>query len=319
MTQNTRPLVSIGIPTYNRANGYLKQCLQSAVDQTYPNIEIIVGDNCSSDDTDKVVAGFADPRIRYFKHPENIGPNNNFNFCLNQAGGAYFLLLHDDDLLDPDFIECCMNEAKDRTDVGIIRTGTRIIDAHGTTQTEAVNRVKGLPTKEFFLGWFDRQTALYLCSTLFNTEQLKEIGGFKSKTDLFQDVVAELILAARHGRIDVPDIKASFRNHPDEITYSSKVSDWCEDSLYLLDIMCDLDSANREIIRKRGMVFFCRTNYNRTIKVKNFTKRMATFFLVYKRFDYRYSPFKYYFYRNKKRALSVFKKLTLQNQHQLNG
>ena len=98
MKQSESPLVSIGIPTYNRADGYLRECLTSALKQTYPNIEVIVADNCSSDNTAELMKSFSTNRLRYYKHPKNIGPQNNFNFCLDQANGAYFLLLHDDDL-----------------------------------------------------------------------------------------------------------------------------------------------------------------------------------------------------------------------------
>ncbi len=51
----------------------------------------------------------ADERVRYVRHEENIGPNNNFNACLKLARGTYFLLLHDDDRLDPDFAAYCMD------------------------------------------------------------------------------------------------------------------------------------------------------------------------------------------------------------------
>lgn len=102
------PLVTIAIPTYNRANLYLTQAIESAINQTYPNLEIIISDNCSTDDTEMVIRSFKDPRIRYFRQEKNIGGNNNFNFCLKQARGEYFLLLMDDDLIDSDFIETCM-------------------------------------------------------------------------------------------------------------------------------------------------------------------------------------------------------------------
>jgi glycosyltransferase involved in cell wall biosynthesis len=73
MTKSSQPLVTIAMPTYNRADGFLKQALQSAVSQTYANIEIIVSDNCSTDNTESVVKEMKDPRIRYFKHSENMG------------------------------------------------------------------------------------------------------------------------------------------------------------------------------------------------------------------------------------------------------
>jgi glycosyltransferase involved in cell wall biosynthesis len=68
MTDPSRPLVTIGICTYNRADSYLGSALQSAVDQTYPNLEIVVSDNCSVDHTEELVQSFDDPRIRYIKH-----------------------------------------------------------------------------------------------------------------------------------------------------------------------------------------------------------------------------------------------------------
>ena len=81
MTHNKRPIVTIGIPTYNRAGSFLEQVILSAVNQTYKNIEILVSDNCSTDHTEALLKRFSDPRIRYVKQPQNIGANNNFNFC----------------------------------------------------------------------------------------------------------------------------------------------------------------------------------------------------------------------------------------------
>nr|NIQ04100.1 glycosyltransferase [Nitrospinaceae bacterium]NIR57946.1 glycosyltransferase [Nitrospinaceae bacterium]NIS88411.1 glycosyltransferase [Nitrospinaceae bacterium]NIT85284.1 glycosyltransferase [Nitrospinaceae bacterium]NIU47442.1 glycosyltransferase [Nitrospinaceae bacterium] len=56
MQDNTHPLVSIGIPTYNRADDYFRQAITSALNQTYPSIEIIVGDNGSTDGTEELVS-----------------------------------------------------------------------------------------------------------------------------------------------------------------------------------------------------------------------------------------------------------------------
>ena len=59
---HTYPLVTIGIPTYNRADHYLREALTSALSQTYANLEIIVSDNCSTDSTQTLVKGLPDPR-----------------------------------------------------------------------------------------------------------------------------------------------------------------------------------------------------------------------------------------------------------------
>jgi glycosyltransferase involved in cell wall biosynthesis len=284
------PLVSIGIPTYNRADGYLKDALESALSQIYGNLEIIISDNCSSDSTEEFVRGYADPRIRYFRQKNTILPNDNFNFCLHQARGEYFLLLHDDDLIDPEFVHICMKAAKYDLGVGIIRTAVRVVGSRGELIHESPNLVGGLSTTDFFLGWFEGKTAMYLCSTLFNTEQLKGLGGFRSRHNLFQDVTAEVQLAARHGRVDVEDIKASFRKHSGELTFAAKVRHWCEDSLDLLELMGQLAPEKKDVVRREGMRFFANINYSRASAVRPLRERVAAFFLVFRSFDGRYIP-----------------------------
>jgi len=280
------PLVTIAIPTYNRAGAYLKEAIQSAINQTYPNLEIIISDNCSSDDTGLIAESFNDPRILYYRHDENIGANNNFNFCLKKAAGVFFLLLHDDDLIDDDFVEKCMQVVKNRIDIGIVRTGTRIINSDGNVLNETPNTVGGLPTEDFIRVWFDWKTALYLCSTLFNTKRLKEIGGFQSRPYLFQDVFAELKLASKYGRIDIQDVKASFRQHPDEITFASGIRSWCEDSLFLLDSICDLVTKDMTIIRKEGLSYFSRFNHELACKIKSPLTRYIAYLTIIKAFKF---------------------------------
>lgn len=291
LNETTYPLITIAIPTYNRADNYLKQAIQCAINQTYSNVEIIISDNCSTDNTEAVVKNFKYPRIRYFRQEKNIGGNNNFNFCIEQAKGEYFLLLMDDDLIDSDFIETCMRGVNYDVNVGIVRTGTRIIDSQGTIIQECPNMVGGLSTEEFFRGWFAYKTTLYLCSTLFNTKRLRKIGGLKSKHNLFQDDIALVQLAARFGRADVQDIKASAREHASKNTFAALVSDWCEDSHDLLDLMCELvPKESKTLIRSEGMYFFSKINYSRARAVKSPMRRFISYITVFKKFNYRYPP-----------------------------
>ena len=285
-----QPLVTIAIPTRNRADNYLKHTLTSALNQTYQNVEIIVSDNCSDDDTKEVVAGMDAPNIRYFRHQADIGANNNFNFSLKQAKGDYLLMLHDDDLIDPDFVQVSMRAAAPNYDTGIIRTGTRLIDGAGRVIVEIPNRACDLALDEFFLAWFNNSTSLYLCSTLFHTNGLRAIGGFNSRHNLFQDVIAEVQLAARSGHKNVPDVKASSRKHRARNTDSARVADWCEDSLLLLDLMCELAPKNKRLIRQEGLRFLARLNYSRDKVHGSRFDRFLAYLTIYRRFNYRYIP-----------------------------
>ncbi len=287
---DNNPLVTIAIPTYNRADGYLKEALQSAISQSYDNIEIIVADNCSIDDTESLVKRYSDPRLRYYKQNKNIGPLNNFNFCVDQAKGAYFLMLHDDDMIDEDFVESCMVAANYRTDLGIIRTGIRLIDSHGEVIHEFPNSVIGLPFEQFILGWFKHKTALYLTSTLYNTKELRAIGGFRSKLDLTPDGVATVRLAAEFERSDIEESKASFRKHSGELTFAVKVKDWGKDFLYLLDLICNVAKKDKALLRSEGERFFANLSYNRVKAIQSPFQKYITYWIVYKMFHYKLLP-----------------------------
>ena len=290
MTPDVLPLVTIAIPTRDRANSYLPLTLRSALSQTYAAIEIVVSDNGSSDHTEEFVASFSDPRVRYYKHEQNIGPADNAHFCLAQARGAYFLMLHDDDQIDRDFIDTCMSVARYQLDVGVIRTGTRVVDAHGKVLYESPNRVAGLPTEEFFLGWFSSKTSIYLCSTLFNTQRLRDIGGLRSRHHLFDDAMAIVQLAANYGRADVENVKASFRNHDVRISTTSSVSDWCEDSLELLDTIIGLASKDKEELRRQGLRFFARKSYRHASLIRQSWRRFRAHMIVYRSYSFHCLP-----------------------------
>jgi glycosyltransferase involved in cell wall biosynthesis len=94
------PLVSICTPTYKGA-AFIAETIESVLAQSLGDFEYLILDDHSPDDTEAVVARFADPRIRYIRHPANLGPEGNWNRCLELARGRYFKLLPHDDLLDP--------------------------------------------------------------------------------------------------------------------------------------------------------------------------------------------------------------------------
>jgi glycosyltransferase involved in cell wall biosynthesis len=289
-SQHGSPLVTIAIPTYNRADRYLREALESARTQTYPRLEIIVSDNCSSDGTPALVTSIADSRLRYFRHPTNVGSNRNCNFCLQEATGEYFLLLCDDDLIDADFIETCMTAGPRPLDPGIIRTGVRLIDAKGRVLHEMPNMIGGRSTDAFFREWLAGRVPFYLCNTLFHTRRLREIGGFLSKHCLYDDVMAAVRLAAAYGRVDVPDVKASARQHESKLGFTADIGEWCEDSLLLLDLMCQLATEDSALIRREGMRTFARRNYSRAAAIRSPLRRLMAYVIVFRMFHYRYPP-----------------------------
>lgn len=103
------PLVSIGMPTYNRASD-MRRALQSVLAQDYTNLELVISDNASTDETQALCEEFArqDSRIRYTRQAVNRGAAANFEEVVYQARGEFYLWLGDDDWIDPAYVSQCV-------------------------------------------------------------------------------------------------------------------------------------------------------------------------------------------------------------------
>lgn len=99
-------LVSVCIPTFQGA-AFIGQAIDSVLAQTFQDFELLVIDDRSSDGTEDIVRGYADARIRFQRNERNLGPEGNWNRCLEQAKGRYVKLLPHDDVLAPD---CLMRQ-----------------------------------------------------------------------------------------------------------------------------------------------------------------------------------------------------------------
>ena len=107
---NDKPLVSIGIPCYNRPEG-LHRTLECITTQTYKNLEIIISNNCSPNhEVEKVAKEFVinDNRIKYYRQSENKGGHYNLKYVLEKSSGKYFMWAADDDEWTKYFVARCL-------------------------------------------------------------------------------------------------------------------------------------------------------------------------------------------------------------------
>ena len=112
----TPPFFTIGIPTYNREK-LLKITLDAVLGQTFADFEVIIYDNASTDGTHDLVAGYADPRIRYFRQKEHVRAGQNWADTAAAASGEFLVINQDDDLLHRDFLLRCQQAVVGREDV----------------------------------------------------------------------------------------------------------------------------------------------------------------------------------------------------------
>lgn len=144
------PLVGIGMPTYNRAS-YLKAALDSFENQTYKNILVVISDNVSTDETQKMCEEYVkrDKRFRYIRHEKHLTRDGNATFTLQQivAAADLCIMTSDDDTAEPRFIEACVRALVTDPNAGMAVTNHNTV-YWGTSRTTPKQLDLHVPSKK---------------------------------------------------------------------------------------------------------------------------------------------------------------------------
>lgn len=125
------PLVSICVPTYNSSR-YLRQTLDSLVAQSYGNLEVIISDNASQDDSVEIAQEYSRRYgFRVLVNETNSGPFQNWNNLIAEARGEYVALYHSDDIYEPDIVHKCVGLLESDPELGLVGTLATIVDENG--------------------------------------------------------------------------------------------------------------------------------------------------------------------------------------------
>jgi glycosyltransferase involved in cell wall biosynthesis len=124
------PQVTVIIPTFNRAR-YLTEAIQSVLGQTFPDYELIVVDDGSTDGTAAVLEGFGDSRLRVLRQ-ENHGISAAMNAGLRAAQGEYIARLDSDDVWFPNLLAYETRVLDSRPDIGVVYARAQAMSANGT-------------------------------------------------------------------------------------------------------------------------------------------------------------------------------------------
>lgn len=216
-------LVTIGLPVYN-GESYLRQAIESILEQTHHNLELIISDNASTDGTAAICEEFAnrDSRVRMSRQAVNKGAAFNFNFVLAEARGAFFKWMAHDDVCRPRFIEACLDVLLQDSDVVVAYPTPVDIDASGE---ELQVRDSGLgfdvsdPT-ERFRRTMKRAHKNLLLFGLMRTEALTQTGKHGSYHGADRVIMAEMALRGK--LVEVPEPLLLHRDHPDRYVHLYK-------------------------------------------------------------------------------------------------
>ena len=219
--------MTIGIPTINRSRLALR-AIRSALAQTYPDVEILISDDSSTDDTVTRIQEIRDPRLVLFEEKKRLGLVANFDFCLRNATGEFFLLLGDDDVLMPGCIEHLVAPfARDPVRVGVTWCPCRIADANSTNfwTTEAGPQEESAAS--MLAALFAGKRGPRLSSILLRTADAIAVGGYDAKYGDLCDIGNwGRVALLRDCVVCVPEPLVQYTNHPGSTTSQSTVQKW---------------------------------------------------------------------------------------------
>ncbi|RAM52097.1 MAG: glycosyl transferase family 2 [Hapalosiphonaceae cyanobacterium JJU2] len=218
------PKISICLPTFNRVK-LLPFAIDSVLQQTYQDLELIICDDGSFDNTPKLISQYTDSRIRYIRHSQNIGKSNNMRSGFEAATGEYFIKFDDDDRLTPDFLEHTAKIIEQDYSIDFVATDHWIIDINNIrnepkTQENSrrwgrSNLVAGIVDNLLEIVFI--QQSFQIGATLFRRQTLSELGFMQPNWQNCEDndLFVRLALAGKKGYY-LPELLMEYRVHAEQ-------------------------------------------------------------------------------------------------------
>lgn len=250
------PKVTICIPTYNGSR-YLKECLNSCVDQTYNNMEVIVVDDCSSDSTTTIVKEFSNkyPAIKLHVNESNIGLVANWNKCIQLAKGEWIKYVFQDDYIECDCIEKFIKQVTSETMLMVSKRSfilpENLSDSLRAYYSYKVRTFDNLvvPMRNGFVSeeTISKLAVENICLnfiaepslTFFRKSVTEELGYFNPALEQICDLEFFLRIASNYGVTYIPEQICHFRIHAQSTTSSN-----LEDKKFVLSHLDPILLAN---------------------------------------------------------------------------
>ena len=210
------PRVSVGLPVFN-GERFVRKAIESVLDQTWTDLELIISDNASTDRTQDICFEYAalDRRVRYFRQDKNIGAGPNFNFVLYQATGEFFKWMAHDDVIAPSFIERCIEILDEDHSYVLASTRVKVCNADLTPMFDYGYDLMADSEKAFER--FHQQIRGHQCYEVFGVIRRVALVKTPGIGSFFAADAALLLRLVLLGKFfEVPDLLFFSRQHEDQ-------------------------------------------------------------------------------------------------------
>jgi glycosyltransferase involved in cell wall biosynthesis len=220
--------ISIGLPVYN-GEKYLIQAIDSVLNQTFTDFELIIVDNASNDATQKICLDYIrkDSRIKYYRNHLNVGGPRNYNIAFELSSGKFFKWAAHDDILAKDYLEKCVQVLNSDSSIVLCHSKVGCIDQNGSLvgnyDDRTLDKINSYKPHERFADLISQRNTCWAIHGLMRTSCLEKTSLHGDYIDGDRNLLAELGLM---GRIyEIPEHLFFRRDHPGAYTstYYSKV------------------------------------------------------------------------------------------------
>jgi glycosyltransferase involved in cell wall biosynthesis len=255
---------SFVLPAYKAQ--YLKEAIQSILQQTYTHFELIIVNDASPENIDEIVNDFSDSRIRYFRNEKNIGGKNlikNWNHCITYAQGDYLIIASDDDVYDKEFLKEINRLIVKYPGIDIYKARTRKIDSNNHILEMDPHFSLYSSLIDFM---YNRRKGMISCvpNYVFRTSALNEMGGFIDFPAAWHSDAATVDYMAQKGIAITDKVLFSFRSSDINISNQKNLpvayakleatllyDEWFEANIHLQPQSKDEEFLVNEIRRQR--------------------------------------------------------------------
>jgi glycosyltransferase involved in cell wall biosynthesis len=217
--------VTVTIPAFNHER-YIARAIESVLDQSHRDLDVVVVDDGSSDGTLAVARRYASAgRVRCERNPENLGLAANWNRCLELATGPLVMVMGDDDELDADYLARVSQLFDEHPQAGFAYAPVRTVDAEGLVLEPGEEReVECLSAGDVAVGALIR-TGVSTVTSVFRLAAVAAVGGYDAEIADGPDIELCARLAQSHDVIDAGRIGGSFRVHGNKWGHLSYLHD----------------------------------------------------------------------------------------------
>ncbi|MCI8490045.1 MAG: glycosyltransferase [Lachnospiraceae bacterium] len=250
------PLVSVCIPAYNNA-AYIKETIDSILNQTYRNFELIICDDRSGDNTVEVIKAIKDERITLYKNEKNLGMAGNWNNCLQKCNGEFIKLICADDLLAKNCLEQEVRALRRNPTAVFVSSDTKLLDLDGKPKgfykrykTDGLTDGKKIARAGFFVkNYFGAPLA-----NMFRKSAMEKAGGFDPWYTYILDYDFWVQLACMGDVYIIHEPLNYFRVRNDsntgEVMLGNKANDYVKEHIHLVNkFKQELNLSDRDINR----------------------------------------------------------------------